>query len=484
MIAFFPSIYPDELVYSWIARYYCQSGCVLPNRVHFEIFINPSARPSIEFCNIYTEDMLSVMNHLVSKGILIERHTMFPSFYFHNANCKRNIYQSLLHNKTPHFLKLKGLSSLAYCPICAAEDRKRYGEAYWHRTHQIKGLTICPQHGCYLVKISSEMMKQALHQFVSAEQIVPPMCDAQICKCHRVIKLAQYMKTAFDAPMNFSTYVEVGDFLFYAINGGEQDISYDKRNSVLLLWSHFNTYYQDIVDNPLCTLGKFWAVFSGKIVDFQSVCMVSMFLGIPADDLVRLFIPLCDVPRNTSKKIIGLHQRGVPQDEIARRLHITHRQVAVELARSQSPGDIDMHKALKYIKLVRCDEDIPTVDNFFLPQVKDAIRQLQGDGTVCPQRVTAESVRKLLHVSSTRLQTLPLCRAEILKHSCSVQEYCAIKVVWAANTLLKQGLPLQWDYIHVLTNIQATSFKSCLPYVPKYASEEVNQKLLAIKIAE
>ena len=28
MIAYFPAIYPDELVYSWFCRYYVHSGCL------------------------------------------------------------------------------------------------------------------------------------------------------------------------------------------------------------------------------------------------------------------------------------------------------------------------------------------------------------------------------------------------------------------------------------------------------------------------
>lgn len=32
---------------------------------------------------------------------------------------------------------------LKYCPICAEEDRQKYGEAYWHRSHQIAKLPKC-----------------------------------------------------------------------------------------------------------------------------------------------------------------------------------------------------------------------------------------------------------------------------------------------------------------------------------------------------
>lgn len=42
------------------------------------------------------------------------------------------------------------LESIRYCPLCAQEDRKIYGEAYWHRLHQIPGVTACARHKLFL----------------------------------------------------------------------------------------------------------------------------------------------------------------------------------------------------------------------------------------------------------------------------------------------------------------------------------------------
>lgn len=39
---------------------------------------------------------------------------------------------------------------LYFCPICVQEDRIRYGECYWHRTHQVKGIRVCPTHRVFL----------------------------------------------------------------------------------------------------------------------------------------------------------------------------------------------------------------------------------------------------------------------------------------------------------------------------------------------
>ena len=35
---------------------------------------------------------------------------------------------------------------LKFCPACFENDISRYGEAYWHRTHQIPGILVCLEH--------------------------------------------------------------------------------------------------------------------------------------------------------------------------------------------------------------------------------------------------------------------------------------------------------------------------------------------------
>lgn len=46
--------------------------------------------------------------------------------------------------KTPEFLRI--------CPRCWGEDKSQFGEPYWHRSHQIAGITICHKHGVNLVE--------------------------------------------------------------------------------------------------------------------------------------------------------------------------------------------------------------------------------------------------------------------------------------------------------------------------------------------
>ena len=61
MIMYLPEIYPDELVYSWLARYYIQTGYVRYAFVAEELFQSKTVRPDIEFVNQYTASMLQAI---------------------------------------------------------------------------------------------------------------------------------------------------------------------------------------------------------------------------------------------------------------------------------------------------------------------------------------------------------------------------------------------------------------------------------------
>ncbi|MDE6282072.1 MAG: hypothetical protein K2M15_09895, partial [Oscillospiraceae bacterium] len=126
-------------------------------------------------------------------------------------------------------------------------------------------------------------------------------------------------------------------------------------------------------------------------------------------------------------------------------------------------------------------EDWEQIDNDTLPLVKDAIRQLQGDGTTRPKRVTVFAVEKMLHLTSKKITLyLPRCLAEIRRHEESQEQYWAREVVWATNQLIAAGSPLVWRRIRELTNMRPENYRACLPYVANYADAEMIDQLNSI----
>ena len=80
MIAYLPTIYPDELVYSWISRFYAHSGFPCYSMVLEELFGNKSYRINYEFMGHFTDSAKSVIGKMIEIGALIEQHTMFAYY--------------------------------------------------------------------------------------------------------------------------------------------------------------------------------------------------------------------------------------------------------------------------------------------------------------------------------------------------------------------------------------------------------------------
>ena len=80
MISYFPELYPDELVYSLLSRFYVQSGYLSYIYAAEDIYNSKTVRPDPEFLNPLQDE---VKNHIVKKismKELVEYHTMYPYY--------------------------------------------------------------------------------------------------------------------------------------------------------------------------------------------------------------------------------------------------------------------------------------------------------------------------------------------------------------------------------------------------------------------
>ena len=155
MISYFPTAYPDELLYSQLARYYAKSGYMAYTYVAEELYVSKIVRPDMEFVNVFTPDALRMITRDSPMEDVVMQHTMFPYYgRFLPLERRQRAFQALVsmqgnyHNLLP--IPTRKSSSdrcLRYCPMCADQDRQEHGETYWHRTHQIIGLVACPLQG-------------------------------------------------------------------------------------------------------------------------------------------------------------------------------------------------------------------------------------------------------------------------------------------------------------------------------------------------
>lgn len=74
MIAPFPEFYPDELVYSVLARYYTQSGYMRYTFAAEDLFQAKTVRPDPNFVNLYTSYTLEMLTRKMSMEDVILKH--------------------------------------------------------------------------------------------------------------------------------------------------------------------------------------------------------------------------------------------------------------------------------------------------------------------------------------------------------------------------------------------------------------------------
>ncbi len=175
MIEHFPDPYPDELLYSVWARYSDQVRYPTRQDVLKELF-GRITRPIVDLpCHLgYLISNLPT-GHSYTLDRLIDCHTLFP-FYspFLPLERSKSIRAQMISSDGTAIHRRKGttsnfsLSRLRYCPICAMEERKRLGECYWHRLHQVAGVVICPIHMVYLEN-SEVRVPSPSNAFISAE---------------------------------------------------------------------------------------------------------------------------------------------------------------------------------------------------------------------------------------------------------------------------------------------------------------------------
>lgn len=156
MISYFPLPYPDELLYSLCARYSDYTQYPTKDGVIRDLFGTRSI--------VAVVDLPSHLNTLIARlppgqpltpDELINSTTLFPLYSPFLSNQQRtHCRNDMREDNGTHIHRRLGLLSssislskwLRFCPQCLEQERKVYGEGYWHRLHQVPGVYMCREH--------------------------------------------------------------------------------------------------------------------------------------------------------------------------------------------------------------------------------------------------------------------------------------------------------------------------------------------------
>lgn len=484
MIGYFPEIYPDELIYSLLARFYVKSGYLCYWYAAEDVFQNKTVRPDMEFVNAYTPTALQMITKDMSMDEVIMKYTMFPYYgRYLPLERRQKAYESLVQMQgNYHNLlaipKRKDNNNryLRYCPVCAENDRKQYGETYWHRIHQFQGIKICPLHKCYLIDSDVIISGKTSPTLVSAETAIPGIINSPLfCDNEIECKIAQYMADVFQSEVDLQGDVTIGQFLHSRLeNTPYRSIRGEQRN-IALLHADFIEYYKNLTENHFTELWQIQKVLTDDRVNFYEICLLALFLNIPAADLVKMKLPEQTQEQRFDEEVYRLHEQGLKYPEIARRLNAPYDTVK---AIGEQKYKVYHKEPKKPLKCGAKSYNWQQIDKDTLPLVKDAIKQLQGDGNTRPKKVTVFAVEKILGLPSKRISLyLPLCKAEIEKNYESQEQHWAREVVWAVSKIIREGQVLNWKHIRNLTNMRKCDFVDCLPSLDRLADTKTTKMI-------
>ncbi|WP_414151437.1 TnsD family Tn7-like transposition protein [Acetobacterium carbinolicum] len=154
MLTFFPFVYKDELLYSAIARYHYYVGNVDSRDTLEELFGTRNTIPHLGIGSNLNYTASQIYEGCSAKK-LIQEHTIYPYYSnFLEKSIQISTTNAILSGAGSDWFTKIGIAaggicrkkSILYCPICAENDIKKYGEPYIHREHQLEGITWCAHH--------------------------------------------------------------------------------------------------------------------------------------------------------------------------------------------------------------------------------------------------------------------------------------------------------------------------------------------------
>jgi hypothetical protein len=192
IIAFFPILYPDELLYSGLARYHIRSG----NRNFQQTDRDLFGYSSQQVCRITLTNNIKYLVEEISYlstdkiGNLLMYHTLYPFYATLLTRIEvRKLELATIEKRSGSILNQAKVDldsyneSLAaqggrqkylkFCPLCLNSEIDRYGEPYWHRNHQIPGILICIEHQRLLLDSTIPIDAKGVHYHAASVENCP-----------------------------------------------------------------------------------------------------------------------------------------------------------------------------------------------------------------------------------------------------------------------------------------------------------------------
>ena len=472
----FPHPYPDELIYSILARYSVRAGYSQYIFVAEDLFQRRSLRPNFEYLPALKDEVVKELTKNRTLCEVILNHTMFPYYCrFLPIDRKRKAINSLVkmdsnYHDVTLYPKCKESKTMRYCPLCVSKDRNDYGETYWHRIHQINELSICPLHYCYLADTSFIISGKVSPDLTPAEIVIPDNLRINYCENERLRLFADYVYKVFMLPVKMDNDCGAA----YAIKIKTENTKYRSPRGeicrITALYKDFVNFYCGVI-NDLPKQWQIHKVITGQRYDFWEVCLLCFFLNISINELGEVEKEERESQEIFDDKIAELHNKGYSYPKIAELMGYS-----VDIIKNAAYSKSKQTKPRKRRdgKPGRRPLDWGSLDREMLPKVVETITELRSSER--PHRITIGGVARIVGLKSKQIDQLPLCKAEIVKHGQSQEEFWAQKVLWAWEELSKEGRSISIKQIRLRTNMSIEQIRRTMAELAS-ANIEVYEQL-------
>lgn len=434
MINYLPAIYPDELFYSWLCRYYVHSGCLTHKMALDDILLKRCHNPSKEFIGHLNPNAQKRIEEIYPMEYLILNHTMYPQYarFIPLEEKKNAIYHLGYDFCDPHFLfaiipRTKSDINFKYCPMCVQEDREKYGETYWHRKHQIRNMLTCHKHKCMLERSDISAKSEKTFTFSSAEEYVndikPVMADSKIQE------FSEYMANVFDTPIDLKKDIPISAILHYGLVGTKYlsktcTTKYTKRLS-----EDIQAFYTEMGLGDIASMSQIQRHWFGDRSDFSVVCQIAYFVGMSTEDLTQ--------PKLSAEQILQEKQTHYMIDK----------------------------QPIQWDKL----------DNEISPRL-EKFAQAVYNGTASsigrPERLSEKMVYRKFQLEDHRLEQMPKCRSILDRYSEPYEETWSRRIIWAYHKLNSENTtPFYWSDLRRLSGVKKKNIEKVIPYIYKHTDK-------------
>ena len=443
MLTYLPAIYPDELVYSWFCRYYVHSGCYTHKMALQELFCKRSDTPSKEFIGNLHPEARKIIEEAYPLDMLVQDHTMYRMYarFIPEEKRKQALYRIGHDHCDAHHLfcvlpRTGDEQYMRYCPLCAKEDRARYGETFWHRKHQIPNMSICTKHRCRLLPTEITAKSEQNYVFCPAESVIGDDGKVTFEDDREKLRYAVYVESVFDAPIHDED-IPISAVLYDKMSGTKYMKPSGRSRHTRMLADDMNAYYQNMGLHSIASMYQIQKTLIGGYHNCSVICQIAFYLGISSEELTSPSLSKEQIQKAESSHYM----------------------------KNAEPVDWDL------------------LDAEILP-VLTRIARHTYDGSASdigrPERVSERLVYRELGLKGHQLENMPRCRVVLSEYEESYPESWARKLIWAYEKLTNEGVPFYWSDIRKLAGIKKIRFQEIKPFLFNYVDAESVERISAI----